>query len=89
MQIRYLTLCLMALSLSACSQHVIKSNANTEHRLEQKAVTGLNAMFETSGYDYQGKLNFQANSAPSTSKNSKVTQQQVAAKIRSYIAASN
>ena len=70
MQIRYLTLCLMALSLSACSQHVIKSNANTGQSLEQKAVTGLNAMFETSGYDYQGKLNFQANSASSTTTNS-------------------
>lgn len=78
MQIRYLTLCLMALSLSACSQHVIKSNANTGQSLEQKAVTGLNAMFETSGYDYQGKLNFHANLAPNTTKTSKVTQQEVA-----------
>ena len=78
MQIRYLTLCLMALSLSACSQHVIKSNANTGQSLEQKAVTGLNAMFETSGYDYQGKLNFHANLAPNTTKNSKVTQQESA-----------
>lgn len=73
----------MALSLSACSQHVIKSNANTGQSLEQKAVTGLNAMFETSGYDYQGKLNFQANSASSTTTNSttktsKVTQPEVA-----------
>ncbi|MFZ0331730.1 MAG: hypothetical protein WAL54_11090, partial [Acinetobacter bohemicus] len=78
MQIRYLTLCLMALSLSACSQHVIKSNANTGQSLEQKAVTGLNAMFETSGYDYQGKLKFQANSASNTTKTSKVTQPEVA-----------
>ncbi|SDY36611.1 hypothetical protein [Acinetobacter kyonggiensis] len=78
MQIRYLTLCLIALSLSACSQHVIKSNANTGQSLEQKAVTGLNAMFETSGYDYQGKLNFHANLAPNTTKNSKVTQQESA-----------
>ena len=72
----------MALSLSACSQHVIKSNANTGQSLEQKAVIGLNAMFETSGYDYQGKLNFQANSASSTTnsttKNSKAIQQEVA-----------
>ena len=78
MQIRYLTLCLMALSLSACSQHVIKSNANTGQSLEQKAVTGLNAMFETSGYDYQGKLKFQANSASNTTKTSKLTQPEVA-----------
>ena len=76
----------MALSLSACSQHVIKSNANTGQSLEQKAVTGLNAMFETSGYDYQGKLNFQANSASSTTTNSttktsKVTQPEVAPQL--------
>lgn len=81
MQIRYLTLCLMALSLSACSQHVIKSNANTGQSLEQKAVTGLNTMFETSGYDYQGKLNFRANSASNTTKTSKVTQQAVAPQL--------
>lgn len=68
----------MALSLSACSQHVIKSNANTGQSLEQKAVTGLNAMFETSGYDYQGKLKFQANSASNTTKTSKLTQPEVA-----------
>ncbi|OTG65342.1 hypothetical protein B9T25_12125 [Acinetobacter sp. ANC 4470] len=75
----------MALSLSACSQHVIKSNTNTGHSLEQKAVTGLNAMFETSGYDYQGKLNFQANLASSTTnsttKNSKATPQQLAPQL--------
>ena len=63
MQIKYLSLCLLALGLSACSQHAIKSNTQTGQSLEQKAVSGLNAMYETSGYDYQGKLNIQTKSA--------------------------
>lgn len=66
MQIKYLSLCLLALGLSACSQHAIKSNTQTGQSLEQKAVSGLNAMYETSGYDYQGKLNIQTKSAEKT-----------------------
>ncbi|MCH7394438.1 hypothetical protein MMP66_09140 [Acinetobacter dispersus] len=56
MRIKYLTLCLMGLSLSACSQHVIKTNS-ASNNLEQKAIHSLNAMYEYPSYDYRGKFN--------------------------------
>lgn len=56
MRIKYLTLCLMGLSLSACSQHVIKTNS-ASNNLEQKAINSLNAMYEYPSYDYRGKFN--------------------------------
>ncbi|ENX38142.1 hypothetical protein [Acinetobacter sp. NIPH 2100] len=56
MRLKYLTLCLMGLSLSACSQHVIKTNSATNN-LEQKAINSLNAMYEYPSYDYRGKFN--------------------------------
>ncbi|ENV10384.1 hypothetical protein F966_01563 [Acinetobacter higginsii] len=56
MSIKYLTLCLMGLSLSACSQHVIKTNTASTN-LEQKAINSINAMYEYPSYDYRGKFN--------------------------------
>ncbi|MCH7314124.1 hypothetical protein [Acinetobacter sp. ANC 3882] len=56
MRLKYLTLCLMGLSLSACSQHVIKTNS-ASNNLEQKAINSLNAMYEYPSYDYRGKFN--------------------------------
>lgn len=58
MRIKYLTLCLMGLSLSACSQHVIKTNSASTN-LEQKAINSINAMYEYPSYDYRGKFNIQ------------------------------
>ena len=56
MRLKYLTLCVLGFSLSACSQHVIKTNAGAIH-LEQKAINSLNAMYEYPSYDYRGKFN--------------------------------
>lgn len=56
MRLKYLTLCLLGLSLSACSQHVIKTNTGTAG-LEQKAINSINAMYEYPSYDYRGKIN--------------------------------
>ncbi|MCH7337415.1 hypothetical protein [Acinetobacter sp. NIPH 2699] len=56
MRLKYLTLCLLGLSLSACSQHVIKTNAGSAS-LEQKAINSINAMYEYPSYDYRGKFN--------------------------------
>ncbi|RLZ10395.1 hypothetical protein EAH57_03590 [Acinetobacter sp. 2JN-4] len=56
MRLKYLTLCLLGLSLSACSQHVIKTNTGTAS-LEQKAINSINAMYEYPSYDYRGKFN--------------------------------
>lgn len=55
MRLKYLTLCLLGLGLSACSQHVIKTNSASQN-LEQKAINSLNAMYEYPSYDYRGKF---------------------------------
>ncbi|MGN5764781.1 hypothetical protein ACNQO6_10565 [Acinetobacter calcoaceticus] len=67
MRLKYLTLCLMGLSLSACSQHVIKTNPATAN-LEQKAVNSLNAIYEYPSYDYRGKFNIHVDQEPSKNK---------------------
>ncbi|ENV07344.1 hypothetical protein F967_00140 [Acinetobacter sp. CIP 102637] len=56
MRLKYLTLCILGFSLSACSQHVIKTNSATAN-LEQKAINSINAMYEYPSYDYRGKFN--------------------------------
>ncbi len=56
MRLKYLTLCVLGYSLSACSQHVIKTNSATAN-LEQKAINSINAMYEYPSYDYRGKFN--------------------------------
>lgn len=60
----------MSFSLAAtgCSQHVIKTNSNQTVSIEQKAITGLNAIFETPSYDFQGKLRVQSNLVEATPK---------------------
>ena len=59
MRLKYLTLCVLGLSLSACSQHVIKSTAGQQQPLGERASSALNAVFETSSYDMQGQLSIQ------------------------------
>lgn len=56
MRLKYLTLCVLGLSISGCAQHVIKTNSGSTH-LEQKAINSINAMYEYPSYDYRGKFN--------------------------------
>lgn len=58
MRLRYLSLCLLSLTIMGCTQHAIKTE-NTQPLLEQRAVQGLNSLYETSGYDFKGKLSVQ------------------------------
>ena len=58
MQLKKLSLCLFALSLTACSSHVIKSNNTTVNALDQRASNGINAMFDYPSYDYNGTFKF-------------------------------
>ena len=67
-QLKYLSLCLFSLAATGCSQHVIKTNSNQTVSIEQKAITGLNAIFETPSYDFQGKLRVQSNLVEATPK---------------------
>ncbi|MGO3383231.1 MAG: hypothetical protein ACTIMQ_00505, partial [Acinetobacter guillouiae] len=57
MHLKKLTLCLLGLSLSACSTHVIKSNAlNADQDAPQRAIQGLNALYEYPNFDYRGQV---------------------------------
>ena len=50
----------MGLSISGCTQHVIKSNASSDQQLGQQATQGLNAMFENASYDFKGQFSIQS-----------------------------
>lgn len=57
MHLKKLTLCLLGLSLSACSTHVIKSNAlNADQDAPQRAIQGFNALYEYPNFDYRGQV---------------------------------
>ena len=58
MRLKYITLCLLGLSISGCAQHVIKTN-QSDQTLGQQATQGLNAMFENSSYDMKGQFSIQ------------------------------
>ncbi|CAM2938296.1 hypothetical protein [Acinetobacter celticus] len=77
MRLKYLTLCLLGLSLSACTQHVIKSTASTPQLLGERASNGINAIFDTSSYDVSGQFSIQSQlKEKTTSKDSASTHQQ-------------
>lgn len=58
MRLKYITLCLLGLSISGCAQHVIKTN-QSDQTLAQQASHGLNAMFENASYDMKGQFSIQ------------------------------
>lgn len=64
MHLKKLTLCLLGLSLSACSTHVIKSNAlNADQDAPQRAIQGFNALYEYPNFDYSGQVKIRLDSA--------------------------
>lgn len=62
MHLKYLSLCLFSLGLTACTQHNVRPSAS----LEQKAIQSVNAMYEYPSYDYRG--NFKITVDPSQIK---------------------
>ena len=65
MRLKYLSLCLLGLSLSGCAQHVTKSNSIAQNQsTAQRAIQGINAIYEYPNFDYRGgvKLNIEQNS---------------------------
>ena len=71
-RLKYLTYCLLGISLSACTQHVIKTNP-AHKSLDQQVVSGLNAMYEYPSYDYSGKFNVQVDSLNSAAQHNQKT----------------
>ncbi|MEN4915534.1 hypothetical protein ABH289_09340 [Acinetobacter pittii] len=65
MHLKYLSLCLFSLGLTACAQHNLRpSVASTQ--LDQKVIQGMNAIYDYPSYDYRG--HFKVNVDPNQSK---------------------
>ncbi|RZG45781.1 hypothetical protein [Acinetobacter wuhouensis] len=72
MHLKKITLCLMGLSLSACSSHVIKNNnLNDNKSTSQRAIQGFNALYEYPSFDYRGQVKVQFVSEQKENKASK------------------
>lgn len=69
MQLSKLSLCLLGLSLSACSTHVVKNNTNQD--VAQRAIQGINALYEYPNFDYRGQVRVQLNKTNQDKSNSK------------------
>lgn len=72
MRLKYLSLSLFSLSLTACSSHVIKTNpTQSDLAPSVRATQALNTVYEYSSYDYSGqvKVNLTQNQSPKTSSN--------------------
>ncbi|MBJ9578172.1 hypothetical protein [Acinetobacter baumannii] len=65
MHLKYLSLCLFSLGLTACAQHGVRPQVASAN-LEQKAIQSVNAMYEYPSYDYRG--NFKITVDPSQIK---------------------
>lgn len=62
MHLKYLSLCLFSLGLTACAQHNLRPSV-ASIQLDQKVIQGMNAMYEYPSYDYRGhfKINVDSN----------------------------
>ncbi|MDX8238606.1 hypothetical protein SLL78_09785 [Acinetobacter pittii] len=75
MHLKYLSLCLFSLGLTACAQHNLRpSVASTQ--LDQKVIQGMNAMYEYPSYDYRGhfKINVDSNQSKKINNDEKTVQ---------------
>ncbi|MEO9302085.1 hypothetical protein ABI223_10045 [Acinetobacter pittii] len=70
MHLKYLSLCLFSLGLTACAQHNLRPPvASTQ--LDQKVIQGMNAMYEYPSYDYRGHFKVSVDSNQSKKINNK------------------
>ena len=56
MNLKYLSLCLISIGLFGCSQQFVQKNKQQNTELNQRASSGLNALYETSSFDFKGQL---------------------------------
>ncbi|WP_336940765.1 hypothetical protein [Acinetobacter pittii] len=75
MHLKYLSLCLFSLGLTACAQHNLRPPvASTQ--LDQKVIQGMNAMYEYPSYDYRGhfKVSVDSNQSKKINNQEKIVQ---------------
>lgn len=95
MRLKYLSLCLLGLSLSGCAQHVIKSNSIDQNQsTAQRAIQGVNAIYEYPNFDYRGgvKLKVEQNSSQvqkNAKKMLKPTDRALEEKLNQYLKQQN
>ncbi|MHC3122365.1 hypothetical protein [Acinetobacter sp. GN11] len=75
MHLKYLSLCLFSLGLTACAQHNLRPSVASAN-LDQKVIQGMNAMYEYPSYDYRGhfKVNVDSNQPKKISAVEKMAQ---------------
>ncbi|OTG88012.1 hypothetical protein B9T31_00345 [Acinetobacter sp. ANC 4558] len=74
MRLKYLSFCLLSLSLVGCAHHTVNNLKTSDFLLEQRAVNGLNAILETPSFDYKGEFLVQS-VTPKTALGTKKPQQ--------------
>ncbi|MBJ9986255.1 hypothetical protein IAE19_12510 [Acinetobacter sp. S40] len=81
-RLKYLTYCLLGLSVSGCTQHVIKTNSATQDS-SNRVISGLNALYETPSYDYHGQ--FKVAIQPDESTKDKSLDQKLDAQVQQKV----
>lgn len=95
MRLKYLSLSLFSLSLTACSSHVIKSNSvQTDLAPSARATQAINAIYEYPNFDYSGQVNVNLtqNQSAKTNNNAKKVQSldaEIERKLEQYLKAQN
>ncbi|EKU39812.1 MULTISPECIES: hypothetical protein [Acinetobacter] len=88
MHLKYLSLCLFSLGLTACAQHNLRPSVGSAN-LDQKVIQGMNAMYEYPSYDYRGhfKVNVDPNQPKKTGTVEKTAQldAEVQKKVDQYL----
>ncbi|WP_353170163.1 hypothetical protein [Acinetobacter rudis] len=90
MRLKQLTMCLLGLSMAACSTYPISNHSNTSVNLDDRAVQGLNAMYNYPNYDFNGSLNVDfAVEKKSGNADKKGIDAKLQSQLDQYIAAQN
>lgn len=90
MRLKQLTMCLLGLGLSACSTYSINQHANTAASLDSRAVQGLNAMYTSPSYDFNGQFDIDLALEKNDGKSAqKVMDAKLQRQLDQYIAAQN
>ncbi len=83
-------MCLLGLSMAACSTYPISNHSNTSVNLDDRAVQGLNAMYNYPNYDFNGSLNVDfAVEKKSGNADKKGIDAKLQSQLDQYIAAQN
>lgn len=56
MHLKYLSLCLFGFGLFGCSQHIVQNTNKNSALVNQRAIHGLNAIYETNSFDFKGQI---------------------------------